>query len=90
MANPTSRLFGINTKQFQAHSYRGAGLSHALNKGVRICDILKASDWANVKRLKHHYEASSTSSPIGQMVLEGNMFSKYIYIFLINDIILVY
>ena len=37
-------LSGIVTKVFSAHSYRGASLSSAYNKGLSLNDILKAGD----------------------------------------------
>ena len=44
-------VFAINNNDFSAHSYRGASLSSAYNKGVSLNNILKAGDRTNAPSL---------------------------------------
>ena len=60
---------GIDTSIFKAHSYRGAGLSHALNKGATIDQIVKAGNWANASTFNKFYNAPSYDSAIGNIIL---------------------
>jgi len=60
---------GIDTKQFKAHSYRGAGLSAALNKGAQVHQIVAAGDWSNTETFKKFYSAPAENSNIGQIIL---------------------
>ena len=60
-------LSGINTKVFSAHSYRGASLSFAYNKGVSINDILKAEDWTFL----NNYYVNASDTSVGQIINES-------------------
>jgi hypothetical protein len=53
---------GIDTGQFQAHSYRGAGLSAAFANGASIKDIMSAGDWKDADTFHTHYSAPSRDS----------------------------
>ena len=61
----------IDTKQFKAHSYKGAGLSHAYAHGANLHDIVEAGSWTNVGTFFRHYLAPSSSSDVGQIILNG-------------------
>ena len=58
-------LSGIDTQVFFAHSYRGASLSSAYNKGVSLNDILKAVNWTNADSFLNHYYAHASDTPVG-------------------------
>lgn len=64
-------LAGIDTSIFKAHSYRGASLSHAFNKGAPIEDITKAGNWKKSSTFFKNYFAPSSSSTIGNLILES-------------------
>lgn len=64
------KLAGINTEQFTAHSYRGASLSGAHEKGASIDQIVKAGNWKSVDTFKSHYCAPTNTSAVGRLILE--------------------
>lgn len=64
-------LADINTEEFSAHSYRGAGLSNAYAKGATTEQIMKAGDWKNVDTFLTYYNKPSTDSSVGKMILEN-------------------
>lgn len=61
---------GIDSGQFSAHSYRGAGLSAAYNKGANINQIIEAGSWTNVGTFKKHYLAPENTSNVGRIILQ--------------------
>lgn len=63
------RIAGINTDQFSAHSYRGAGVSTAYKHGATIPQILNAGDWTNVGTFKTYYNNPDISSAVGKIIL---------------------
>ena len=63
---------GIDTTIFKAHSFRGAGLSHAYQKGASIQEIVKAGNWSNVSTFNRFYNAPCNDSNIGKLILENN------------------
>lgn len=65
-------LSGVDTKVFQAHSFRGASLSSAYSKGVSLNDIMKAGDWRQVETFFKHYNAPASNTPVGQIILDQN------------------
>ena len=70
----TLDMAGIDTKQFSAHSFRGAGLSAAQAKGATLEQIVCHGDWKNVSTFKTHYAAPSQTTEIGKIIL--NEYSK--------------
>ena len=62
-------LAGIDTEKFSSHSYRGAGLSAAYKRGASIEAILKAGNWTNVGTFKSFYNAPSSDSNTGKLIL---------------------
>jgi integrase len=64
-------LAGINTAQFSAHSYRGAGLSKAYSCGATLQQIMEAGSWKNVETFQNHYNNPSEDSVVGQLILHG-------------------
>ena len=60
---------GIDTTQFSGHSFRGAGLSHAHEKGASIERIVQAGCWSNVSTFKTHYLAPRQDSSVGRIIL---------------------
>lgn len=64
-------LAGIDTSIFKAHSYRGASLSHALQKGASIDDIIKAGNWSNANTFLKYYNAPQRGSDIGNLIIEN-------------------
>ena len=46
---------GIDTGVFKAHSFRGAAVSAAFNRGCSLQQILKTEDWSSVKNFKKFY-----------------------------------
>ena len=62
-------LSGIDTTNNFAHSYRGASLSSAYNKGVSLNDILKAGAWTNTDNFINHYYVHASDTPVGQIIL---------------------
>ena len=65
-------LSGIDTSSFQAHSYRGAGLSHAFQKGATINQVVQAGSWSNEATFRTFYNAPSSDSAIGKIILENS------------------
>ena len=65
------QLAGIDTATFKAHSYRGAGLSHAFQKGASIKQIVEAGNWANDSTFRMFYNAPSYDSAIGKIILNN-------------------
>ena len=65
------KISGIDTSVFAAHSFRGAGLSHAYNKGTSIDKIVSAGNWRNAEIFKKYYCAPSYDTLIGNIIL-GN------------------
>ena len=63
-------LAGIDTNTFKAHSYRGAGLSKAYQKGASIEQVVAAGNWANSQIFQSYYNAPSYETPIGALILE--------------------
>lgn len=62
---------GIDTKQFTAHSIRGAGLSAAFNKGgANIQQIINAGSWSNTGTFMKHYLAPECNSAVGKIILQ--------------------
>lgn len=49
------QLSGIDTKQFKAHSYRGASTSAAYKSGISVKDILKTANWKSAKTFHKFY-----------------------------------
>ena len=62
-------LAGIDTSVYKSHSYRGAGLSHAFQKGASIDQIVSAGNWANSSTFKMYYNAPSHTSDVGNLIL---------------------
>ena len=46
---------GINTKDFKAHSTRGASTSKAQAKGLSCKEILEAARWSKATTFRRHY-----------------------------------
>lgn len=65
-------LCGIDTNQFKAHSFRGAGLSNAKSKGATIQQIMTAGDWTNAQTFNSFYNAPSTESSMGKLILNNH------------------
>ena len=61
----------INTDKYQAHSYRGSGLSKALKSGASVSQIVFAGNWSNSSTFFTHYNAPSDDSEIGRIILES-------------------
>ena len=60
---------GVDTRVFKAHSVRGASVSAAKNKGVRIPDILDMADWSRDTTFRRFYYRTTTSNVYTQSVL---------------------
>ena len=67
-------LSGINTDIFKAHSYRGAGLTKAYEKGANIAQVMAQGDWRNAKTFLQFYYAPTQNNAheesIPNMILE--------------------
>lgn len=63
-------LSGIDTSIFKAHSYRGAGLSKAFQRGVPIHQIIAAGDWTNASTFHRYYNAPIEEN-IENVILEN-------------------
>ena len=63
------KLSGINTSQYSAHSYRGAGLSDAFYKGAPIHKIIEQGNWSDVNMFWSHYPAPPSDSHLGHIIL---------------------
>lgn len=66
------KLSGINTSIFRAHSFRGASLSYALEKGASIQQIISAGNWSNETTFRRFYCSPSEESEIGRLILESD------------------
>ena len=66
------KLAGIDTSQYSAHSYRGAGLSNAFYKGAPINKIIQQGNWANVNMFWSHYHAPPSDSHLGHIILNDS------------------
>ena len=64
-------LAGIDTKFFKAHSYRGAGLSKAYQKGATINQIVEAGKWSNSNTFLRYYNAPCQEADIQNVILEN-------------------
>lgn len=64
-------MAGINTEQFSAHSFRGAGLSHAYRHGANIHHIISSGCWTNTGTFNRHYFAPDESSNVGKIILNS-------------------
>lgn len=69
-------MAGINTKQFQAHSFRGAGLSSALRRGASLSQIIEAGDWTNTNTFNNYYNAPTDTSAVGKIILQHEVWLK--------------
>ena len=65
----TLSLAGIDTGKYKAHSFRGAGLSHAYSKGVPLEKIVEAGRWSNSNTFRTYYCAPSDTSDVGRIIL---------------------
>jgi hypothetical protein len=63
------KMAGIDTDQFSAHSYRGAGLSAAQARGASLQQILSHGDWKNIDTFRRHYSAPATDTAVGKIIL---------------------
>lgn len=63
-------MAGIDVTQFSGHSYRGAGLSCAMNRGASLDQIVKAGCWKNAETFKRHYYGPENDSEIGKIILK--------------------
>ena len=64
-------LAGIDTTVFKAHSYRGAGLTKAFQKGATLDQIIKAGNWKNSSVFSTYYNAPSYEMNIENIILES-------------------
>lgn len=55
-------LSGVDVSVFKAHSFRGAAVSAAFNRGCSVSEILKTADWTSVKNFKKYYLREVVSS----------------------------
>ena len=63
------KIAGIDTSIFKAHSYRGAGLSKAMNKSANISQIVAAGNWSSSATFNKFYHAPNVDSEVGQIIL---------------------
>ena len=63
-------LAGIDTSIFKSHSYRGAGLSAAYEKGASLNQIMAQGDWKGVNTFHKFYNAPPANSSLGRLILE--------------------
>lgn len=70
------KIANINTGIYSAHSFRGASLSHALNKGAKMEDIIRHGDWTNARTFKTYYnkplEENPSTSTVQNLILNNN------------------
>ena len=52
---PVLQSAGIDTSKLNAHSVRGAAISHAFVTGTPAADILKMADWSSEHVFRRHY-----------------------------------
>ena len=64
------KMSGINTEQFKAHSYRGAGLSEAFAKDASMKQIVEAGNWSLASTFKRFCCAPNSNSEIGSLILQ--------------------
>ena len=64
-------LAGIDTNICKAHSYRGAGLSKAYQKGASLNQIVAAGNWSNASTFQHYYNAPCNDNSISSLILES-------------------
>ena len=67
----------IDSKAYGAHSYRGAGLSYALTRGVSIAQIVAHGDWSSVRTFRRFYDAPDQGSSVGKIILNKVNSGKY-------------
>lgn len=60
---------GIDSSVYGAHSYRGAGLSQAYQKGATINAIVTAGDWTQANTFNTYYCKPNDNSEVGKMIL---------------------
>ena len=66
------KLAGIDTNNYKAHSYRGAGLSKAYQRGASLQQIVAAGNWANATTFQRFYNAPPPNeTEIGNIILEN-------------------
>lgn len=75
------KLAGIDTAQFSAHSYRGAGLSAAYSNGASIEKIVAHGDWKSVDTFRSYYSAPDQDSTVGQIILNQFKSGELILLF---------
>ena len=73
---------------YGALSYRGAGLSDALAKGVPIEKIIKAGVWTNARTFNSFYNKPSESSEIGKIILNRRVSGRVLTVHLISEVFL--
>ena len=61
---------GVDTRVFKAHSVRGASVSAAKNKGVKIADILDMADWSRDTTFRTFYYRMTVSNDYTQSLLQ--------------------
>ena len=61
---------GIDTSIFKGHSYRGAGLSKAYNKGASISQIVAAGNWSDQRMFEIYYNAPILQRNVENLILE--------------------
>ena len=64
-------LAGINTEVYKAHSYRGAGLSAAYEKGASLQSIMSQGNWTSTSTFKNFYCAPTEESDIGRLIINS-------------------
>ena len=66
---------GINVDVYKAHSFRGASVSAAFNKGCSLRQILDQADWASAKTFRKFYyrEDDPSIESFDNAVLSGRI-----------------
>lgn len=67
----TLKEAGIDSDQYSAHSYRGAGLSHAANQGASMSQIVSSGCWSNAETFKRFYFAPECNSEVGRIIINN-------------------
>ena len=62
-------MAGIDTNTFKAHSFRGAGLTKAYQRGASLEQIVEAGNWSSSSTFKRFYFAPSIPS-VGSLILQ--------------------
>jgi len=57
-------LAGIDIGVFKAHSFRGASVSAAYNKGCSLKRVLETADWSSDKNFRKYYYRQSVSKEV--------------------------